>query len=362
MTKKDEELFAIPPKPVFKDVLKALLNNDAPFPPKFLHQFSDLSEENLAAFKEVWPKVTDQRRQAILEDLEELADSDTLLSFEEIGRFAVTDPLAPVRVLALRLLWESVDTRIVPLLINLLKKDPDYHVRAAAASNLGMFVYYGELEEISESLFHKVENALLETLKGNDHFEVRRRALEAMGFSSRDEMADLIEIAYQEKDHLWLVSALFAMGRSANEKWQKMVAAHLNHSDPAVQLEAVRAAGELSQKDAREDILELLEDEELDSDVWEAAVWSLSQIGGGNVRDTLESMAEENDDDEEVEILENALENLSFTEDMEKFELLDVDDMDDEMIDEMVDDMDDSDSDESEKVKTRNSGKTSKKK
>lgn len=326
MAKKDEDLFVMPPKPDFKEVIRALLNHDAPFPPRFLHQFSDISAENLDELKKIWLQIADQRRETLLEDLEDLVDSDTLLSFEDIGHFALSDPLPTVRITALHLLWESLDTRLVPVLMDTLRKDPDYRVRAAAASNLGTFVYYGELEKISASLLHRVEDVLLETLNGTDHLEVRRRALEAMGYSSREEIGEQIEKAYQESDRRWLMSALFAMGRSANERWEEKVAANLDHSDPAVQLEAVRAAGELNMKSYRKDILELLEDENLDSDVWEAAVWSLSQIGGKNVRERLEELAENTDDDEELEILENALDNLSFTEDMDHFDLLDIED------------------------------------
>lgn len=328
MTKKTDESFALPPKPDIKEVLTALLNTNSPFPPRLLHRFSDIAPADLSAVKAIWLQVTDNRRQAILEDLEDLVDSDTLTSFEDLARFALTDPLPTVRMPAIRLLWECVDSQLASTLIGILKNDADLQVRATAASALGQYIYYGEMEEIPEKTLHQVEDALLETIYGTDHLEVRRRALEALGFSSRDELTHLVENAYADKDPKWLISALCAMGRSANEKWAEKILNHLNHSNPDVQLEAVRAAGELSIVEARSEILDLLETEDLDFDVRSAAIWSLSQIGGENVRDTLERMMEETDDDEEIEILEDALENLSFTEDMASFDLLDVEDID----------------------------------
>ena len=91
-----------------------------------------------------------------------------------------------------------------------------------------------------------------------------------------------------------------------------------------IQLEAVRAAGELELDSTRRILLDLLEEEAQDSDIRSAIIWSLSQIGG-RIRETLEKLAEETEDDEEIEILEDALDNLSFTEDVGLYSMLDMD-------------------------------------
>jgi len=60
--------------------------------------------------------------------------------------------------------------------------------------------------------------------------------------------------------------------------------------------------------------LRLLEDED-DDEVSGAAIWSLSQIGGEDVRTYLENLLDQSEDEEQTEFLEEALDNLSFTED-----------------------------------------------
>ncbi len=72
-------------------------------------------------------------------------------------------------------------------------------------------------------------------------------------------------------------------------------------------------------------MLQILEDEPENEDLWAAAVWSLSQIGGEDVRVTLERLMDGTDDPEEADFLEEALDNLSFTEDMANFDLFDID-------------------------------------
>jgi hypothetical protein len=61
----------------------------------------------------------------------------------------------------------------------------------------------------------------------------------------------------------------------------------------------------------------------------------LSQIGGEGVQDILEELYEDTDDEEELDYLEAALDNLAFTQDLEPFTLFDVPDLDeDEPLDE----------------------------
>jgi hypothetical protein len=54
-------------------------------------------------------------------------------------------------------------------------------------------------------------------------------------------------------------------------------------------------------------------------------VWALSRIGGEGIRAKFEELLEIEEDDEEVEFIEEAMDTLSFTEDMGSFSLIDVD-------------------------------------
>ena len=303
----------------FKDFIGALLDNSHPFPPKYLHSFSDISVENLNSIKKIWDKVDPKRRTAVVEDLEPLLEADTLLCFDDFAQFALSDPEESVRSHAIRLLWESEDSHLIPNLSYLLQHDPSDEVRAAAASALGKFVYLGEEEEIPANLFKEIEELLLGVMQTSKNSEIQRKALEALGYSSRKEVAPLINKAYQKKDTRWLSSALFAMGRSADRQWENQVLGMIDHHDEDVIIEAIRAAGELELVSARETLIEKATD---DAEIWEvraAAIWSLSQIGGEDAQDTLNDLLEKAEDEEEADIIEEALDNLSFTDDQHTF-------------------------------------------
>lgn len=309
----------------FQSILEALRDNSKPFPPVFLHRFSDISPEDLEKLRLDWLKISSQRRSNLLEDLEALAEADSVVCFDEVARLALNDPEASVRVRAINMLWEAEDKALVPIFLEFAEKDINTEVRAAAASALGKYVYLGETEDIPAETLQNVEDALLLLATSNEPVLIRRRALESLGFSHREEVARLIEKAFSSGDKDWLTSTLYAMGRSADQHWEKQVISMLGNDDEEIRVEAVRAAGELELKSAREKLLDDLQEGIDDFDLRMATIWSLSQLGGEGVRERIEELMENCQEDEECQYLEEALENLSFTEDFNLTNMFDFD-------------------------------------
>ena len=305
----------------FQTILDALLDDSNPFPARYLHRFSDLAPADLKLLLEAWPQVSARRKQTLLEDLEDLAEADTLTCFDDLARPLLTDPEAHVRVQAIRLLWECEEAKLIPVYLKILNKDEDTEVRAAVANALGLFVYLGELEKIPAEIHHKIEDQLIEATTSTEQILVRRRALESLGYSGREEVIPLIEAAYHEKNPDWMVSALFAMSRSSNVRWKKQVLSQLCAPDEDIRSEAIHAAGELELASACSVLLDLLEDEE-DLELRRELIWALSKIGGDGVRDRLEELLDAETDDEEAEFIEGALDNLFFTEDTTQLDIL----------------------------------------
>jgi hypothetical protein len=307
----------------FQDVIDTLLGQ-GDLPRGYVQYFSDIDPASLALLMKAWPDIKPDRKHALLDQLELAAEEDTLVSFDDLARALLGDADASVRSSAIRLLFESNDPKLVPTYIQMMQADESEATRAEAAGALGEYVMLGELEEIPDPVRREAEAALLQTANGEDTARVRRRAVEALGFSSRPEVTTLIESAYKRQDPDWKASALFAMGRSSDDRWQDQVLPMLINDNPRIRMAAVQAAGELSLPAARSILIELLEDEEED-DIAGAAIWSLSQIGGEDSRALIESLLDEAEDDELVAFLEDALENLAFTEDLERFDLLSFD-------------------------------------
>ncbi len=305
----------------FQSVLDALLSGKE-FPRRYLQEFSDIGTLELKTLLDVWPQVKPSRKLTLLEELDALAETDTLVSFDDVARALLTDPEPEVRTRAIRLLDEYEDPKVVPSYLDMLKNDPDLNVRIEAANALHLFVDLGELEEIPANIYHQVEDALLASAASEDNVRVRRTALESLGYSSRPEVTTLIGSAFHREDPAWQASSLVAMGRSADERWTDAVTRSLVHVDDRIRTAAVQAAGELSLQAARPILLKMLGEEE-DATILSAVIWSLSQIGGEDVRTYLENLLDViEDDDEQIAFLEEALDNLAFTEDLDRFDLL----------------------------------------
>jgi len=305
----------------FQTVLDALLDGKKDFPRRYLKEFSDIRPLELKTLLDIWPGVTLSRKQTLLEQLKTVAETDTLVSFDDFGRALLTDPDPIIRTHAIRLLHESEDLKLVPTYLNMLKDDSDTTVRREAANVLNLFVDLGELDEIPDNIYHQVEDALLASANSEDDVRVRRTALESLGYSSRPEVITLIESAFHREDPHWQASALHAMGRSADDRWTDDVLHSLVNDDDRIRRAAVEAAGDLAIAPARPILLEMLSEEE-EPDVTSAVIWSLSQIGGEDVRTYLENLLDQTDDDDQLEFLEDALDNLAFTEDLARFDLL----------------------------------------
>ena len=321
----------------FAEVLTALLDNDRPFPPRYLERFSDLEPEDSFKLKQIWTNIRLQRRVDLMDDLEKLSEVETLVQFEEVAKIGLEDSDPRVRVVAIRLLWEVEDKYLIPSLLRLMKEDPSEEVRSAAATALGKYIYLGELEEIPQSTYQMLEDELLQVISSTEKPSVRQKALEAISFSAREEAIELIRTAYESGDHNWLISALIAMGRSGDERWGKIVLSHLQDEDSELRFEAVRAAGELSLAVARQPLLEMLTEEGLEEDTHFAAIWSLSEIGGRGVREVLEALRDSSEDEEMTEFLEEAFVNLEFTEGLDQLDFLHIDPLDHLDLDHIID-------------------------
>src|ERR1043166_3768557 len=124
----------------FQNVLDTLLADRRDFPRSVLQEFSDIGALELKSLLDVWPRVKSSRKLALLEDLDALAETDTLVSFDDFARALLTDPEAEVRTRAIRLLDEYEDPKIIPSYLDMLKNDPDVNVRREAATVLSLFV------------------------------------------------------------------------------------------------------------------------------------------------------------------------------------------------------------------------------
>jgi len=275
-----------------------------------LYSLSGMNRAEALLFQKAWPLIAVERRRQIINFLVEIAEASFEVDLGQVFRFCLDDEDERVREAAIEGLWEDDDTALINPLMTLLRDDPSISVRAVAAISLSRYVLLGELDKIKARLFALVREALLETIRSPfEDLEVRRKAIESIAYSSEEGVRNIIETAYYDEDERMRISAVFAMGRSADPYWADLVMSELESSSPEMRYEAAMACGELELSAATPLLANLVNDP--DREVQEAAICALGQIGGNEARRTLYTCYEEGDQFLQ-EAVEEALEQLEF--------------------------------------------------
>jgi HEAT repeat protein len=314
--------------PDFIDALRRLRDDTMP-PRSVLSALSDANRAQLGAFAETWIRLPTERRREVSGKLVEIAEDDIHANFNILFRYLFDDEDAQVRAHAIDGLWEDEDSALINPLVGFLRSDPDALVRATAAEALGRFVLLKEFNRISDERGELIHSALLATIRSaNEPVDVRRLALESLAYWNGDMMRDVIMNAYADDDADMRVSAIAAMGHSADTYWSRQVSAEMDSHEPEMRFNAAQAAGELEMKSAVKRLTQLLDDP--DAEVCSAAITSLGQIGGNAARAALQQVIED-DDPILAPLAEDALAELEFISsgDMLMFEA-DLDEDDDE--------------------------------
>lgn len=292
----------------FAEVLAALHSGKTAR--RILYGLSNLERSQAEEVWAIWCGLPVATRRKIAQTMVEIAEDDFEVNFDEVFQVVLGDQDPAVRLAAVEGLWEDNDIRLVPTLVRLLQGDPAAEVRAAAATSLGRFMLSGELGKIRPRPHQQAFQALMDACTNKqEDLEVRRRALESLAYSGEETVAELIRAAYSHPDERMRVSAVFAMGRSADNRWATEVMRELHNPSPQIRCEAARACGELELEDAVPILIELIDD--VDAEVQEAAIWALGQIGGDEARQAL-NLCRQSDNEAIRSAARDALRELEF--------------------------------------------------
>lgn len=317
----------------FQRTVALLRDPDASFTAEAIYALSDLDGAHLAQFRALWGEMPVARRRALVARLVETAETNFELDFSAVVHLALDDPDAGVRAAAIEGILEDSPCRVIERLMHLAQGDPFIAVRAAAVKALGQFVLQGELGKLPATLSARLQD-LLFALYGDlsEDLDVRRRALEAIGNCGREGVAELIREAYYADELSMRVSAVFAMGRSCDERWASRIMDELSSERPEMCYEAARAAGELELRPAVIRLIELAYED--DREIQEMAIWALGEIGGKQANralDQLAALAASQEDDELADAVAEAQSASSLAgEDL--MPLFDFSDFDDDLL------------------------------
>lgn len=306
--------FDIQNKPDFATTVAALQLQDSTTPASVVfYGLSGLTTEETENLRPVWEKLSAALRRKILHEMVELTETNVELNYYAIGHLSLGDTDPHVREAAIEVLWEDESLELLARLNDLALHDDNREVRATAASALGRFILLVEMGDLPENeAGYALETATRIYHNTKEDVAVRRRALEAMGNTSAEIVAKAIKSAYRSTEREMQISAVYAMGRTCDARWAKIVLEEIENEDAEMRYEAARASGQLELGDAVPKLARLLLDD--DREIQLAAVWALGEIGGKesiNLLTMLADTAEEEEDEDLLEAVEEALGSAS---------------------------------------------------
>jgi HEAT repeat protein len=316
----------------FSQVLSALFESER-LPVHLVYRLSDLSTEQIDMFRSTWPEVDIDRRSAIARHMADIAEESYLVNFDSVCGFLFQDDAPAVRLAALDTVWDSTETALIPRILTLFQQDEDMNVRAAAARSLAHFILLAEWGELDPAhTDHLVDVLLGEYEKSTTSLEVKRAVLEAVAAAGGGRISDHITDAYHDGPFELQLSAVFAMGNTADERWLPILEEELESTSPEMRAEAARAIGAIGDAKGIDALQQLLSDE--DTEVLVAAINALGQIGGERAFQILTELGEDPDFEEHYDVIDEALDEMDWT--LGEFELFNYGEDDDEdLLDEL---------------------------
>src|SRR5215213_8611672 len=256
-------------------------------------RLSDLSRANAQMLAAAWHSIPEGNRIDLVRRLDELSEERVELNFGRVLRIALGDRSAVVRQLAVAGLWEDESSEMLERLRGMLEADESPDVRAQVAAALERFSGKAAAGSLDKTVANELRNDLRRSATdAGAPYSVQRRALESL----------------DSADHGLQCSALYAMGRSQDDRWLPTILEQLDSEEPEIRFEAARAAGLLGSVDALTALLRAARDD--DAEVRHEAIRAIAQIGGRGAVRALERLAEDAGE-ADLELIQAAVDDVN---------------------------------------------------
>ncbi|MEM8858161.1 MAG: HEAT repeat domain-containing protein [Chloroflexota bacterium] len=297
--------------PNYAEIISDLQDPDKDLSVSSYYYLSDLPAEYSAELKSVWANISDRRRETIARSMADISENNYQVDFSPIAADLLQDENEKVRLAALDILWDSDKVSLIKPIIKLMSDDKSTAVRASAAGSLGHYLLMAQWGEISLDIEDPISEALIGQITNPvTPLPVRRAALESVSSVPLPEVQTYIRDAYESGVPEMELSAIFAMGRSADAMWLPIIQNELESTDSEMRTEAAKAAGIIGDSSFADTLSDIARDDE-DLEVKIAAVHALGLIGNAVASQTLSEMAEEAEDDALLDAIEEALEDMA---------------------------------------------------
>lgn len=297
--------------PDYEQIITDLFDTDKEISVSTYYYLSDLPSEQFEKLTANWLQIDARRRETIARNMADIAENNFQVDFSPLATDMLKDPSEKVRLAALDMLWDSDKVTLIRPIVAMMETDESTAVRASAAGSLGHYLLMAQWGEINLDIEQPVAQALIKQITDVvTPLPVRRAALESVSSAPLPEIQTYIRDAYESGVPEMELSAIFAMGRSADPMWLPIIQNELESEDTEMRAEAAKAAGIIGDSSFSDILAELARHDD-DLEVQIAAVHALGLIGNEIASSTLSAMGDEVEDDSLLDAVEEALEDMA---------------------------------------------------
>ncbi len=248
----------------------------------------DVSKINFETYKEYYEnilKFSDDKIIKILDEMIIFEDKNKGYNFEDFIFLFLDHKNKNIRKISTKYISKSTNVASLQKIRNIITHEKDEEIQKEAIIIFGNWIY----EYISKNKkLNRLIDFGLNFIKVTKSNENKRIMIQSLSFVKNSYIENLILEKFSSKNNEDIICAIISMGNNGDIKWIPLIEELLDHDSFRIRSEACLSLSLLGSEENLDQIKELLEDEELETQ--KAAVNGISNIGGVYAKSILDNL------------------------------------------------------------------------
>tara|TARA_B100001250_G_scaffold97499_1_gene81802 strand:+ start:24049 stop:25116 length:1068 start_codon:yes stop_codon:yes gene_type:complete len=248
----------------------------------------DFSKINYEAYEEYYEKILNldvKEIEKLLKDLIVFEDQNKGYNFEDFIFKFIDHKNKKIRFICTKYLSKSSDVSSLRKIRQIITNEKDKDIKTEAIIIFGEWVsdYVAKNKQIKKLIEFGL--IFIDSSKYEDH---KNLMIQSLSHIKNSDIENLILEKFSTNEDQNLISSIISMGNNGDLKWIPLIEEMLDHDNYKIRSESCIALSLLGNEENLDQIKDLLEDEELETQ--KAAVNGISNIGGAYAKNILDNL------------------------------------------------------------------------
>lgn len=248
----------------------------------------DFSKVNFETYEDYYEKIIKFKVDKITNVLEEMIifeDKNKGYNFEDFILKFLDHKHNQIRKISTKYLSKSSNISSLQKIRNIINLEKDDEIKKIAIIIFGNWIsdYVSKNKQLKKLIAFGLE--FIKSTKSQDHKNIM---IQSLSFIKNPDIENIILERFSSNEDEGLICAIISMGNNGDIKWIPLIEEMLDHDNYKIRSESCTALSLLGNEEHLDQIKDLLEDEELETQ--KAAVNGISNIGGVYAKSILDNL------------------------------------------------------------------------